>query len=378
MQAKQPLRGSRPYLFRAAWKRGLAGTLDALAAAAVRLVTLGRGLRPDPAVLAKPRSILVVRLDHLGDVLFSRPALAALRQAHPQARIAALVSAAGAQLLAGDPAVDECLVFDAPWFRRGAARPGSEGWLALVRCLRARAFDVSLDLRGDLRHHLLLWLAGVKVRIGYTATGGGFLLHLPLRLPAGVHEVERNLMAAAAAGAADWPQAYLPLALEPAERRVADQIWRQPLRRVVVHPAAGDPAKCWPLDRFAQVCRALTDAGCDLAVVGTSSEQDQASRLPGRNLCGRTTVRELAALISTAHLVVANDSGPAHVAVTQGVPVIMLWSETNQPEEWGPWGQGSRATVVRNPARPEAGEEVLAAARAWLNLAEADNAGRRA
>jgi len=369
-----PRRGSRPYLFRAAWLRGLVGLFDVLGAGCVWLATLGRGLRPDPAVLSSPQRILVVRLDHLGDVLFARPALAVLRRAHPQARITVLVSPAGAELLARDLAVDECLVFDAPWFRRGPKPAGQQGWQALVRQLRGQAFDLSLDLRGDLRHHILLWLAGVKVRIGYTATGGGFLLHSPLRLAVGMHEVERNFEAAEAAGAVQRPTAYPRLVLAPAEMHTAAKTWKQRSRRVIVHPAAGDPAKCWPLENFRKVCDDLAAAGCEVLLVGSVSERDAAARLVRRsqprvrNLCGQTTVRQLAALITTAQLVVANDSGPAHIAVTQGVPVVMLWSETNQVEEWGPWGRPRHATVVRQPLRPEAPAEALAAARSWLKL----------
>lgn len=367
-------RGSRPYLFRSAWKRGLAGLFDLLGAAAVWLATLGQGLRPDPEARSRPRRILVVRLDHLGDVLFARPALAALRRAHPQARITALVSPAGAELLARDPAVDDCLVFDAPWFRRGPKPAGQTGWQGLVRQLREHAFDCSLDLRGDLRHHILLWLSGVKVRIGYTATGGGFLLHVPLRLAVGMHEVERDCEAVEALGAARRPVAYPRLAFAPSELRAAAKTWKQHSRRVVVHPAAGDPAKCWPLENFRQVCVHLAEAGCEVLLVGSAAEQAAAeelmprSRPRVRNLCGQTTVRQLAALIATSHLVVGNDSGPGHIAVTQGVPVVMLWSETNQPDEWGPWGRPCRATVVRQPQRPEALDEALAAARSWLKL----------
>lgn len=377
-----PRRGSRKYLFRAAWKRGLAGLLDLVGAVAVWLATGGRGLKPDPAVLSHPRRILVVRLDHLGDVLFSRPALAALRRAHPQAKIAVLVSPAGAELLAQDPSVDECLVFDAPWFRRGPKPAGQPGWQALVRRLREQAFDCSLDLRGDLRHHVLLWQAGVKVRIGYTATGGGFLLHVPLRLAVHRHEVERDLDAAAAAGATWRPDAYPRLALAPAELQAADKTWEQPAQRVIVHPAAGDPAKCWPLENFRRVCETLAAAGCEVLLVGSAAERAAAeelargSRSRVRNLCGQTTVRQLAALIATAQLVVGNDSGPAHIAATQDVPIVMLWSETNQPEEWGPWGRPDRSLVVRHPLRPEALEEVLAAARSWLKLAPGEKGKR--
>jgi ADP-heptose:LPS heptosyltransferase len=374
MIATTARRGARRYVFRSAWRRGAAALLDAAGAALVRFLTLGRGLRPDADVLAQPKNILLVRLDHLGDVLFARPCLQALRGRYPQAHLTVLTSSLGAELLRRDPHADEIIVWDAPWFARGGASVEGPGYWRLVKDLRRRRFDLSLELRGDLRQHVLLWLAGVRVRIGYGITGGAFLLHRPLPLAAGIHEVERDLAAAAAAGAEQFPRRFTPLALDAGERQTAERVWQGSRRRVVVHPAAGDPAKCWPPERFAAVCDALADAGGEIILVGTARERAIAEAVvraclrPPRNLCGTTTVAELLALVTTAQLLVGNDSGPAHVAVTQDVPAVILWSETNAPEEWGPWGEGCRAAVVREPGRPEAAAEVVAAAKHFLGL----------
>ncbi len=359
------------YVFQAAWKRWAAGLLDGAGYAGAWLLTAGRGLKPDAAVLAEPRSILVVRLDHLGDVLFARPCLQALRRRFPRAHLACLTSRAGAQLLARDAFLDEVLSWEAPWFARGTVPPGQAGWVELARQLRTRRFDVGLELRGDLRNLLLLWRAGVRVRLGYGITGGGFLLHRCLALPAGRHEVERDLAVAAAAGADFTPQAYTPLALSPEELAEGRGAWQGAGPKVVVHPAAGDPAKRWPAGRFARVCAALADAGCEILLVGTAPErtvaEDAAAGVPGvRNLAGRTSLRALAALISAADLLIGNDSGPAHLALTQGIPAVLVWSETNAPEEWGPWGEGCRARVIRQPEREEAVAETVAAALSFL------------
>ncbi len=367
-------RGERCYVFRSFWLRLGAGILDLAGSILVKLFTWGRGLRPDPKVLANPARILVIRLDHIGDLLFARPCFQALRALYPQARITVLVSRAGAALLSQDPGIDETIIWQAPWFKRSDAGHKQVGFGGLVRELRHRHFDLSLDLRGDLRHHILLMLAGIRVRVGYGITGGGFLLHLPLKLRAQVHEVERDLDAVRALGARETPQTFIPLALNADELQRGEKIWHGAGYKVVMHPGSGDPAKCWPPTAFAQVCDALTEHGCEIVLVGTAAEKSLAENVAGlcqqpvRILAGETSLRGLGALTVAADLFVGNDSGPAHLAVTQGIPVVILWSETNTPEEWGPWGEGVRSTVIRHPGKEAVVEETIQAARQWLNI----------
>ncbi len=365
-------RGEHCYIFRSFWMRLGAGILDMAGSILVRLFTWGRGLQPDPKVLANPAGILVVRMDHIGDLLFARPCFQALRALYPQARITALVSSAGASLLNQDPGIDETIIWEAPWFRRLDSSRGQLGFWGLVRELRHRNFDLSLDLRGDLRHHILLMLAGIRVRVGFGITGGSFLLHLPLKLRAQVHEVERNLDAVRALGAKQTPKAFIPLALKRDELQRGKNQWHGSGYKVVVHPGSGDIAKCWPPAAFAKVCDALTEHGCEVVLVGSAFEKSLAEnvaglcRQPVRVLAGETSLRGLAALTTAADLFIGNDSGPAHLAVTQGIPVIIIWSETNAPEEWGPWGEGVRSSIIRHPGQEGAVGETIQAAKQWL------------
>jgi len=372
MNSNTAARGARQYVFRS-WKKRLAARLfDIIGMLCIRFLTLGRGLKPDSKYVENPKNILVVRLDHIGDVLFARPAFATLRQVYPHARITALVSSAGSALLAREPYIDEILIWDAPWFARTNSQSGSPGFWQMVKKIRKRQFDLSLDLRGDLRHHVLLSLAGVSVRLGYGITGGAFLLHIPLYLRVRTHEVERNLDAVQALKSCEIPRKYLPLILDDTELQAGEKIWQSQGQRVVVHPAAGDPKKQWSTAYFAQVCDYLANVGCEIVLVGTAAEKRLVQQVADccsqtvRILAGTTTLRELVALITAADLFIGNDSGPAHIAVTQGKPVIMIWSETNTPEEWGPWGEGVRAQVIRYPWREDAVPEVIAAAQAFL------------
>jgi ADP-heptose:LPS heptosyltransferase len=243
----------------------------------------------------------------------------------------------------------------------------------MVKHLKNQHYDLSLDLRGDLRHHVLLFLAGVRVRIGYGITGGDFLLHRALRLQIGQHEVERNLAVVPDREKIDLPESYTPLVLSEAEQKAARSFWESQAKHIVVHVSAGDPLKAWPISAFAQVCDTLTDHGYEVVLVGTQNETKRVQGVadlcirPVRSMAGKTTLRELAALITYADLFIGNDSGPGHLAITQGIPAILLWSETNTPEEWGPWGKQGKTTVIRDPKRSHAVAEVVQAAQELLS-----------
>jgi len=368
-------RGEKKYVYRAAWRRGLAAALDAVGTWLVQVLTLGRGLHFDSGILDHPQDILVIRLDHLGDVLFLRPCLLAIRSHFPRAKITVLTSRGGAELLSGDRYVDQLLTWEAPWFARGPVPAGQPSFWQLARQLRRKNFDISLDPRGDLRHHLLAYLAGVRVRVGYGITGGGFLLHCQRPLQPACHEVERNLLLAALVGVEPVVERYVPMNLTDEDLHYGQSVWSSPAKRVVFHPAAGDPAKRWPLNRLIEICDALERQGCELILVGSAQDHFAAQTLanactrPPRVLAGVTSLAQLIAVISSAQVLVGSDSGPAHMAMTQGVPAVMLWSQTNEPEEWGPWGRGVQAVVVRNAEGEHAVHHAVAAVKHFLTSA---------
>ncbi len=373
MKAIAASRGSRKYIYRFWGKRLAIGLLDAIGTVLVRIMTKGRGRQLVQDILENPATILIVRLDHMGDVLFSRPALATMRARYPKAKITALVSSVGAALLTNEPGIDEIMIWDAPWFARSRSLQHKKSFWSMVKLLQAKRIDLSFDLRGDLRHHVMLFLAGVRVRVGYGITGGGFLLHKLLSLQVGRHEVERDLAVIPGSSQVVLPESYTPLVLSEQERQAGRAWWLSNNKHIVLHVSAGDTQKVWPTSAFAQVCDTLTAQGYELVLVGTASETkhiqsvlEQCSR-PVRNLAGKTKIRELAALITAADLFIGNDSGPGHLAITQGIPTILLWSETNTPEEWGPWGSQVRAKVIREPWRVVAVEEVLVQAQVYLN-----------
>ena len=179
-----------------------------------------------PAALARRRAldvstlarVLVLRLDRLGDLVMSLPALHELRAALPQAHITLAVGRWSAELARSAP-VDEVTLWSAPWV--GRPHEGAETWGSLVRkarALRRRRLDLALDLQGDVRASALMWLTGARHRVGYANTGGSYLLTRVVPLDETASWVQQNRRAVAAALQRELP--VLPAAdpLTPEER----------------------------------------------------------------------------------------------------------------------------------------------------------------
>jgi ADP-heptose:LPS heptosyltransferase len=338
------------YVYRRRSRRWLAGLFDAAGRLLVR--------PPVAAPLPVLRRILILRLDHLGDVLFATPALRALRDGLPDAHLSLLVSPAAAALVSPGDLVDEVRSFAAPWFARPPRRGGVRDALALARWMRDARFDAVLDLRGDVRHLACMALARIPVRLGYGRTGGGFWVTHPVPDRA-VHEVERNLdlVRVLVPGATAGP--LVPPRLPPGAQAQAVRLLReagcepgQPL--VVVHPGAGYPSKRWEPELLARSVEELHAAGSlQLLLVGGADDVPEARALashlasPLPSLVGSTSLLELLAVLQRAAVFLGHDSGPAHLAVASGVPCVLLYSGVNDLAAWGPW-QG-RVRVFRTP-----------------------------
>ena len=324
--------------------------------------------RPRMGRSERPRRVLVMRPDHLGDLLFATPALRRLRSALPDAEIVGLVGPWGEPILGRSPHVDDLITWDIPWFNR-QARGGPlapyDSALRLARVLRERGFDAALILRFDFWWGALAaQVAGIPRRIGYAVPEVA-----PFLTEAGPysglrHEVERNLpLVAALAGSPADPADPIG---EPTEFRVsAEEVAAaeallaasgigpgEPF--VVVHPGAGGRLKLWTTAGFAAVGDAISRRiGGRLVLTGGAGERDltaavaSASAVSPIDLAGRTSLGVLAALLARARLAVGPDSGPLHVAVAMRTPTVHLYGPVDE-RLFGPWGDPARHAVVRH------------------------------
>lgn len=311
--------------------------------------------------MTPPRRILIIKPSSLGDVVHALPVLAALRRAWPGAHIAWLIGAAFAPLLAGHPLLDDLILFDRTRFGRMWRSPRVlTDFCRFVGSIRARRFDLVLDLQGLLRSGLIAFFSGAPQRVGFAGAREGAWLCYSRRVrtdAAGPHAVEQLGALCEALGARFDPHEF-PLAVHADERAAARRMLTAAglpdgADFVAVLPGARWDSKLWPAARFGELLDQLGAAGCPPAVLlGSPDEQNRAAeimaaaRSPVVSLVGRTSLRELVATLSLARVVASQDSGPMHIAAALGRPLVALFGPTN-PNRTGPWSAVAR--VVQMP-----------------------------
>lgn len=302
-------------------------------------------------------SILVMRLYFLGDVLLSTPVFEALKRRFPRAPLSVLIKRRARDILINNPFVDEVLEYDAGGRNHGPA------WRArLAVDLRRRRFGLAVDLTGDLRTSWLLFAADPGFRIGVNHAGLGFLLDRRTPYRAEGHVVDHLLRVVEPVGArldTAVPALYLTEEERASAAGLLERVGVKPGRRfVLLSPGANWPPRRWPPDRFGALARSVRERmGFVPVVAGGADETRLADEVVSRSggsavsLAGRTTIRELAAVAGLASAFVGNDSGPVHIAASQGTPVVALFGP-NTPERFAPRGAPSRVLWARHPCSP--------------------------
>jgi heptosyltransferase-3 len=285
-------------------------------------------------------NILIVRTDRLGDVLLTTPVSTALRRMFPKARISWLVSPYTAPLLEHNPDIDQILV------DRGES-PGQ-----LADLIRNERFDAAIVAYPRWRIVLALWLARVPLRIGPANKSYAILLNRRVRQRRSKgkkHEADYNLELLEPLGASfeRYPTRYVATDEErKAARRVLEAKGISGAKPVaILHPGSGGSSARWPLGHFMALGDRLQADGCDLVVTGGPGENHEGAMAAGMRRPpvfipgGSVSIRELAAILSCADLVVTNSTGPLHLAVALGVPTVSIYSPlpTRHPARWGPY-----------------------------------------
>jgi heptosyltransferase III len=311
--------------------------------------------------LTNSHRILVVRTDRLGDVLLTIPMLPFLRDEYPQAHIAMLLSPYTGDVVRGNRFVDELI-----WYEEGGE---PVPFKSMLRRIRHGQFDAVIVVHPTPRLAWLMFRAGIPVRIGTGYRHYSFLFTTRIfehRKDAKKHELEYNLELLKALGCS-LPQVPIRPQFDIHIPSGAEERIRS-LRRdlalvaqdmlVTLHPGSGGSARQWPVESFKQLASMLTSVPeIRVCVTGTSQEAriaDEIRRVaPGRilSLAGQLSLMELAALLRGSDLVVANSTGPLHLAVAVGTPVVGLYSQIvpMSPRRWGPYTDMKRVHVPDKP-----------------------------
>ncbi|MXN75304.1 glycosyl transferase [Burkholderia sp. 4701] len=324
------------------------------------------------------RRILCVRLDALGDVLMTTPALRALKEsgAGDGVHLTLLTSHAASSLAGHLPMIDDVWAYDAPWVRHPDAPGDPVADLDMVARLLTARFDAAVIFtvcsQSALPAAMMCWFAGIRLRLAHCRENPYRLLtdyvaetepHRRAR-----HEVARQMALVRTIGAttADWRMSFDP---GYAARRAAHARLRAALPRLdgaarpidglgrwlVVHPGASAASRRWPAERFGDVAAQLAPRFDGIAVTGSSAERELVAAVCARagpravGFAGALSLGELGALVEAADLLISNDSGPVHLAAALGTPVVDLVALTN-PQHM-PWQVPHRVLNVDVPCR---------------------------
>ena len=356
------------------------GLPSTLARASIKLAQrLYQKVRPEysgaPWPLQNIKRILWIRLDHIGDVTMSLPALHALRSKFPDARIDVLVRPAVAPLFDELPRIDCVFTYDTIRFPERRNKWGRGAGLfrtiALIHRLRRRNYDIAIEMRGDDIGRLLALCSGAPMRVGpdrvfYEQPGVvnlSFLqthtVPLPDVLSTPAHTVETDLALIQTLGlAGESPNFRFPV--RPYRRvAVARKLQELGVQRpfAVLHMRSNDAGRDWSVDGFAAVANHLVqEHDLDVVLTGTRGDSDYNTQVLARstqvqhifNAAGIFKLQELPALFAKARLMVTVDTGPMHIAAMMGTTIVAIFL----PQLAGihhPYGQPDGVVVPESP-----------------------------
>jgi heptosyltransferase-3 len=290
------------------------------------------------------KNILIVRTDRIGDVVLTLPLVDVLKSHFPASTVSFLARSYTSNILDGYEGVDEVLLYD----QNGEPKP----FTAMLSELRKAKFDVAVVAFPRFRIAALLWLAGVRLRIGSGYRWYSFLFNGRVyehRKTAEKHELDYNLSLLKMLGC-QLPHDAKPTIRLTDQDRLAATTERRRLRisgqskTVILHPGSGGSARDWGTANFAKLAVDLAERGWNVVLTGARGEEKLVNKVVAeangkvKTSVGRFTLRELAAFIQSMDLFISNSTGPLHIAAAVGTPVIGFYPPilACSPDRWGP------------------------------------------
>lgn len=293
-----------------------------------------------------PERVLVVKLDHLGDVLLATPVLSNLRRAYPNTELHVLTGAWSRVVLEKHPDVSKVIEYNSPAFCRTGQPTSLKQTFRLYRALRRQKYDLIVELRGDWR---IIWFAFLRLtpkRLDRAA------LQVENKLGfvrfTGTHETTRNLDVLKQAGIPIPVQTTTFSVTTEDEKWASDFLATHQIDReyplIAIHPGSPIELKRWLPERYAELADWLiAQKGAQILFVGVKDEiqiiTDIQARMQGEsiNIAGKTTLTELASILHKCNIFIGNDSGPMHLAAAVGIHTIGLYGP-GDPTRFGPVG----------------------------------------
>jgi ADP-heptose:LPS heptosyltransferase len=309
-----------------------------------------------------PRRILCLRLERIGDLIMTIPALTELRARARDAAIDLVVGSWNREIAATIHGIDRIESLDAAWLTREGEGRGTLALIREARSWRSREYDLAINFEPDIRSNILAVAAGARRLAGFASGGGGALLDLALEYDRSAHTTDNavTLVRAALAGSAPATGSSSLVLPEPARAEAARLLQNLPKGvRIGIHVSGGRPVKQWPEARFAEIAaRLVADRRAAIVLTGAPGDRAQVEvvkrALPADrvlDLSGRVDLVTLAAILVGLDLLVTGDTGPMQLADAVGTPIVAIFGPSDAAR-YAPRGPRSRVVRIELPCSP--------------------------
>lgn len=326
--------------------------IDMVVGLPFRIAGVFREKRMDDLTKENLSKILLLRTDNIGDVLLLTPAIHAIRQAYPSARIDVLVRPVAKDVLLNNRDVSSIIACRVPWFMNKILVKDIMSMIADIIKIRRASYDLIIDFRGDFRNILFyLYLGNGKYRLSSDRSGGTYFLTHVVNFDEDVHAIDKNLSILAPLGLYPKDKA-MSMYVTEAERvtlksKIGD-LDTSGRYLIGIHPGASSITRRWPIERFSEVIKTLSaNLPCSFYVSGDNLEKELGlglSRLTDNavlDLTGRLTIPELAALLEKTDLFICNETGIMHLSVALKTKTISIYGP-QLPKKYGHVNEHSR------------------------------------
>jgi len=291
--------------------------------------------------------ILIVGVNWLGDSLLTTPAFKALKKKLPGSYLGVMVVERVREVFEGNPYIDEVIVFD-----EGGQQKGFFAKLKFIQLLRKKRFDTVFLIHRSFTRALICFLAGIGLRIGYRRLKNYFILNKRIKPSKDlVHRQDHYLYLFEKSGIViedRLPSFFISEDIREKVNKDLEPLKKEQAFLIGINPSANWELKRWPGSHFANLADCLVrDFNSAIIFIGTEAERPLIEEARAKmsqesfNFSGKTSLKELGALMQNLRLFISNDSGPAHLAASLGVNTLVIFGPTS-PEATAPRGRAVR------------------------------------
>ena len=309
-------------------------------------------------ILNKKR-ILLIDLLYMGDLIFATPFFRQLRKNYPESEIDIIVNANFYDLIEDNPYFDKVIAYDKNWSIKESYNFAKE--------INKENYDLGINIHGNWRTILLMYLISPAYNIGYGGDGKSLFLDKTIETTADLHMVEVYLQFLEKMGLKRFADDKIELKVDEIaeknmEKFLVEKYNQKKMKKdkslVALNTGGTWPTKRWPKKKYAKLADEIKNQGEQVIFIGGPSDKKRVKDIISMmennrviNAAGKTSLKELAALVKICDLVISNDSGPAHVAAAVGTKTITIFGPSDE-KKYSPYGEIHEIIKTEIDCRP--------------------------